>query len=225
MPRKSKVSVQKSYKMKNQQQTNAIVAIDRRVRRLEVSPEIKHIDTFNTTNCAYDVNFAVALIDPAQGTGSGDRVGDQLKPRFININGQVSAGGSGGEEVVRLMLIRAKHRFNPNTTVSSGDPEAIFEVGGGVRNPIQNFDWDNREHYTVLKDLKMIVNDTTAGLSNSSKLFNIKYRCPKSAKTLFDQATSTAEAGQVYFVCTSDQPNASNPPVIKYVARVWFTDE
>lgn len=215
-------SYEKAMPKKGKRLTLKKLASD--VKALKGTRERKFVlNTDVSDTMEYDADKTVIIYNSSQGDDDIQHVGDHLHPTSIEGNFVVITDpDSTTPDVIRVVLFRSKQRFIPNTAVSAGNAQALFETAGSALAPLSTWDTDNRTHFQILKDWHFTLSPTSGKEISNVKKF--RYVCPKSDDIHFDQGTAVAERGQYYFCWTSNKAAAANPPIISYYIKARFTD-
>lgn len=198
-----------------------------KVNKIVTSTERKFVGTsFNGTAIAYDVNNVTAMCVPTVGDGDNNRTGSKITPTWLEGNFTLVGGSSATVPcTVRVTMVRAKQRFVPNSTTSSGTA-CIYDYGGTVTAPFSLFQWENRTHFTLMYDKLFTIGPYTATDPSgtvSNRVIRIK-KAIKRPNIEFDGTTTTAQSGQIYLIFTSNLTAATGPPTISGEFRVSYTD-
>lgn len=193
-------------------------------------PELKHIDTLqiNGLKISYDVNSTTfPMVDIPQGTEELERVGDWITAKHLSIQGRITAGAtSTGIAIVRCMLLQSKQRFVPNP-ISNNNDNSIFTLANTNDVIHAMLDWDNRQHYRLLRDFKIKVAPASTGYGINEKTFKISYTFKKFNNGIkFQNANDTTpNQNQVFLLFVSDQVDGGTvAPVVQYNSRLTFYD-
>lgn len=185
--------------------------------------ETKRYDISDLGNgSAYDVDNTVTLLAPGAGTTDLQMVGSKISPTFLDLRFIVSPGSATARTLLRVTLIRSKARFIPSTAVNTST-QGLYQYGGAAGGVSGSFAWDNRRHYTVLYDELIPVGTSNAGMN----IYTVRHLQKRlTGVTEFDAAGGTsAERGQYYICCTSDQTNASGAdPQWSVAGSIYYKD-
>lgn len=191
------------------------------VRKLKSDREVHYHDELNLGyGIPYDVNRAVVLCDPPQGDARTERVGDTIRPYWIDLRGSLRNQHT-RSCVARITLVQSKQRFIPSTTAASGIT-SVWNRAAGVAAPLSTFTFDNRDHFTVLWDKTFTIGG--AGSASEQVDYHLKKKLTRPIN--YAAGATTFEGGGLYLLQTSEYDNASGvSPVSAWVSRVYFHDE
>lgn len=191
-----------------------------KVRKIQRQQEKKYHDEVGAEAIVNNINDGTSvLVDPAQGDTVSTRDGDEIAPQSLELRLGVRHNGSGQpRQLVRVLIVQAKERFVPDTRTSTPSNTAVLKYGGtAAYAPLSPFDWNNREHFTVLFDKTYTVSNT----GEQARIDQVRIKL--SRKIRFAEAGSvTAERGQIYMVRYSNE--GANGPYMSWVTRTTYTD-
>lgn len=215
LPRVQKIKT-KSSQIQTQQKIQRLQA---RLSKIEKTIPLKYYDADNTgDNVPVDADFVVSLVDPAQGDGVTERVGDVVCP--IRIVGNLlwsNTFATDATATVRCTIIQVKDEFVPATNVAS-DANGLYS--DTLYTAFCPFYWQNRIHYDVLFDKSMVLGPPAS--ATKARLMPISVKVPR--KIFFKPGLTTTESGKIYMCLTSNVAAASSEPVVYYSLRTYFKD-
>lgn len=184
------------------------------VNNLKKSNETKyHDENLPLGAIVYGTNNTSTLLDPAQGSTTQTRVGNEISPYRVHIKGRITVGST--EEVVRITLIQSKQGYVPSS-ISTGAAQQFYALPASAQSVHSPLDENNRKHYVVLYDKTF-----TLDAYNKIRQFSINKKI--SRNTMFEEAGSTtAEKGQVYLIVNSNV--AASGPTINAYSRIFYKD-
>lgn len=188
------------------------------VRMLKRDNETKHTDDLQA-NIALDFNTnnTRVLCDPNQGLTNQTRIGSQISPYKVEINGRLDSNvATGSAHLVRVMLVQSKQKFIPSTIASAGSPQSVLTLANTENAPISFFDRNTRDKFIVKYDKTF-----TFDQDDPYKLYKIRAKVSRNI-VFEDTGSLVAESGQLYLLHFCDT-NASNPRV-SYATRVFYKD-
>ncbi len=194
-----------------------------KVNRLIKSRELKHFDaTFPVTQIDFDTNHVHNCGLVLQGDTLITRDGSRLYATSLEFKGMIrqeTTPSSFGTQL-RIMVVKSKQRFIPASNVST-TTTGVLENAGTLSAPNSPYEANNRVHWVKLYDKPFYVNGDTAGPTGENLWFNIKL----GHQIVFDEASTTAEAGQVRVLLFSNRSAASGDgPEVSFTTRLWFRD-
>ncbi len=194
-----------------------------RVNRLSKAQELKTFDTtFSVTQVAFDTNNATALGLVLQGDTRITRDGSKLLATSIDIRMMVrqeTTPPTFGAQL-RVILIKAKQRFTPSTSVST-TVGGVLENAGTLSEPNSPFERNNRSHFTVLHDKMYYVNGGDSGPTG----FNIHIKKRLNHVIEYDESSTATEKGQLWMLLFTNRSAASaDGPDVGYTSRLFFKD-
>ncbi len=218
--RKVEVEMSDDPTRKIQQVQKALV---RKVNLLAKAQELKTFDTtFGVTQIDFDTNHSQNLGLVLQGDTRTTRDGSKLLATSIEIRGMIrqeTTPSSFGAQF-RLVITKSKQRFIPASNVST-TVSGVLENGGTLSAPNSPFERNNQSHYVVLVDKTWYVNGPTAGATGVN--FHIRKKLNHVIE--FDEASTTAEKGQIFATLYSNRSAASGDgPEVSFTSRLFFKD-
>jgi len=182
--------------------------------------ESKH---FDTQTAAFQVdrggNFAL-LSAMGQGTGIAQRVGDQVRCQFMELNFDLyytnAAGLGTAGHAARLIVFR----WNIDTSITTPGLGSILEYTGNINTMNSPYTWNaqKQKDFTVLLDR---VYGLFQGRSEVRRL-----RIPlRGSRIDFDPAATTAE-GHLYALWLGDDVTGAHTPdlSVQYQTRLVYKD-
>lgn len=192
---------------------------DARLSRLLSSREKKVFDVVEgPDNLAYDTNNTYTLLFPGQGSANDNRIGDQVSPSYMHVQGYIYSDTT-FTGLVRMLLIRSKKNFVPSVITSTGT-SAVFQNAGSFQTVNSQFYDENREDFTVLHDEVIVVN--APGVDRNVVPFKINKRL--SGKTIYETSSATPQQG-AYYLCFTSTLNGVAAPQLNFTSRVWYYDD
>jgi len=175
----------------------------------------------------YNVDGTHNLCNPSQNTTTDSqtgRSGDKIQPirleaRLALTVNPTNANVTGSTN--RIMIIRAKQRFVPDTTSVTGT-DWIWQTANSASVPLSLFHEDHRKHFEVLYDRLITMGDKATFPMAKIVKINLNLR----AKPLtFKLGTTVAESGQIYLLEVANSTAVSNDtPFITGNCRIWYND-
>lgn len=209
-------------------------SLERRVLQVERKvasnrPEAKYYDVQGTTKAAsqYDTGFVIPLNDITQGNSDENRIGDTVRPFFLDFkmlvypDNTTSTSGS----VLRFLIVRSKQRYQPVAAATSGTSQ-FFDLAADQRTIISPLFQDHKGHYDVVHDevVCMGPNSSTTFGSGVPTLKHIRKKL-YFKPTKFTEASTTFEEGGYYLVVVGDRTVAqADAPLYSFISRFWFAD-
>lgn len=190
-------------------------------RSLARNQELKYHQTdYALVEAAYDNPIISAICNPSQGDGTNQRLGDQIKPKSIEIRGMVVSQDTTNYQRARVMVVQW---FMDDT------PTLGQLVGPDGATPSSTTVWESRNHderqsSRILYDSGPINLASTASTTiDRSRVFNIKIK-KKMRMTQF-YASGLTGKGHLYLVVFSDAANADNDVYFLGNSCVYYTDK
>lgn len=211
----------KKVVMSDNNQTKAIISLERRVKRMAGQRETKYIDSSAYgASMAYNSSVAnYSLCTPAQGDGISERVGDKVDPFWVSIKATI-ASTSTASEVVRVLLIKCKKGNGFTPSIGNASSGLVLQSQGTSQAPWNPIYYPNRSEFTILADRTFTLQGNTTSLKQIS--FKINKRL--SGPCEFVPGTTTPEGGQIWLLAISSTPTGSSPPTLYYTSRVYYKD-
>lgn len=179
-----------------------------------VVPEWKYFEKqYSATGVDYG-GTVVSLTDVPQGDTDGDRDGDALQAKRLEIRAYVSAGDA--FNIVRVLLVK----WHQNTALTGGSPTPgqIFQTITSVLAPQSPlvFDYVRARNFSVLRDWVVEVDtyNPVATINDNVDLGNYQ---------LAFNAGTTTGTEKLFLVFISDSAAAPNPSV-QFYTRLYFND-
>jgi len=185
----------------------------RRVRRLEMSKELKYCET-DINSAGVGTTPVIAYVsDIDQGDTHTTRTGDNVIVKSVQLNGVITNTASTGD-VIRVVLVRDKE--NTGADPAWGD---VFQSSGAV---FAMKDWLNKSRFSIVSDGMYSLNNTGKAPIAFKKYIKIR----KMFKTRYSGSggAGTADAREnAYFVLIQGFDN-TNKSAIQMTARLVFDD-
>ena len=183
--------------------------------------EAKHLDghqAFVEINFAGSTTYDLSVI--AQGDGENERVGNDIKPKYLALRYQVKAqqGTVQNDTEVRVLLFQ----WHPNSA-QAGDPSTGVMLENG-NNPFAYYKTNQTKQFTILHDGKYVVN---AERASPSWLYLQDVTIPgqKMRKIHYNDATTTTGENHIYLMFIHNYGGVDvEPPEIAYDCRLRYTD-
>lgn len=210
---------------KKRKEESKLKELEKRVNRISRSIESKVVDVESAGwfDIPYDDNTAAvqSLAPIGQGTGDSGRVGAHVQPTMLELNMSFLEDGTAGvPALVRYTVIQCRGRYIPNIVLAT-TAQAFFTTADDEISPLSTFEWNNRRHYTVLKDECIPMNqqgqDDRTITATNLKLYP---RRP----IIYDDGSTDYENGGIYVVFTSSRATAGNPPSVAFTSRLYYKD-
>lgn len=190
------------------------------VRYLKDSVESKYHDEFGPRFVVDNsINNVSVLVDPAQGSTTVTRDGDEIRPTHLELilTAEFNSAATGStHQCVRMMVIQAKEGFVPSSITATPSNSSVFSQGGTAHALWSPYDANNRKHYTILED-KIITMDPYNVVQAFRKTYPLKRKIRYA-----ESGSITAERGQIYLVFTSTETTTG--PKVQWYTRAHFKD-
>lgn len=173
----------------------------------------EHIDDSSLTATPTQTGTLGSLAMPAQGVGSDDRQGDQIRLKSLHFNGKLSIHASATVSVVRIIIIVDKCN-----TITSIAQAMNSTYTGTARAPYATFNRDTRQNFRVLMDRTYQLESGTNELIH----FKFNKRWKKGPIVEFNEAASTVSSNAVKVIFLSD--STTNNPSFDCVTRTTYVD-
>lgn len=165
----------------------------------------------------------------AQGTDYTNRIGNKVKCKSVNINGQFVLGATPIECEVKLILFVDKqvNGSQPEITGAAGSAtKRLLAATAGTGVPWTPLDLFNRDRYVVLKTKRIILRQL---YSSATNLYTFKMFSKLNLQEVFEGTGATYQSissGALYLGWISSIASGSTArPFIYANARVRYTDD
>jgi len=152
-----------------------------------------------------------ALTTISQGASTSTRVGDSIKPLYLNFRGYIENVHISNSGQVRIIVFRGK-KENAITPLVS-DVLASLSV-------ISQYNYTDINRFTILKDKTYVINPGTAITASTAVQFNLSCRLDGHIK--YVTGGTTIEQGGLYVLYITN--NSVQAPAVYYNQRLTFTD-
>lgn len=210
---------------KRQKEGDKLKELEKKVNRIAKTIESKVVDVESNGwfDIPYDDNTAAvqSLAPVSQGTGDSGRVGAHVQPTILELNMSFLEDGTAGvPSLCRYTVIQCRGRYVPNIVLAT-TAQAFYTSASDEISPLSTLEWNNRRHYTVLKDECIAMNqqgqdDRTIVVRN----LRLNVRRP----IIYDDGSADYENGGIYVVFTSSRATAGNPPSVAFTSRLYYKD-
>lgn len=217
MARSRKAPANKKKRLQNKN-------LDRRIKKLEHSEELKYIDIYNTSALT-NTGTIVALNFIAQGDDFNQRLGEEICAKFVNMKIRISHLAAGTYDQVRSILFWDKQTNGTGPTIytSTDINSGLLDnstITSGVLCP-HNYRCNDR--YAILYDKVHSINpessavDKVIQFKKSFKLSGAKVKYSNSGALI-----TSIPSRSLFYVQISYAPIASTTPTNSF--RFWYTD-
>lgn len=178
--------------------------------------ESKEVITgFNNT-----VSYSGAIQDMTyltQGTGHGQRVGNEVTPVWFEIKGRVHQESATGDHVntVRLILFRW---LQDSAAPPTPDQILWTSLIGTALAPFSPYEQNNRDKFQILYDQMLSTTETNTQIA----VFNQPFQKLKRTKVQFASGVNDGY-GHIYYLVVSDS-GLSDHPTCAFVANIHYKD-
>lgn len=188
-------------------------ALARRVRKLELAPELKYFDTSNAQQYVDYDGIIHDLCEPPQGTTFQQRSGDEILVKSVTIRGHLNYTANWSNALVVLF-------WDDQDVITL--PSQIMAYTGSVNqylNPISPVAFPFRDDSRILA-YKMLHVDSNRQMHS----FRIHKRLNR--KMIFAPSSVTQTANSLKMLVIGDSINTDVArPKITYVTRTLYTDD
>ena len=174
--------------------------------------ECKKFDTYvqGTT----DYNGTISLVDlPVQGTGSTNRVGNQITIRKLELAGTISTQGAGTYDTVRIMFVLDNMGVNAPAIGEILDATVLGSSAAVIA--LRNHGYVPR--FKVLHD-KLHVVSTGGGQQ-------VCWKTTLKTNIISYFVGASTFKNQIYLIALSNEGNLLTAPLLYTSIRVHFTDD
>jgi len=236
-------------KAKKQKTTPELVkTLETKVNRLTRAVELKQIETFETTSMIVSAAgptwaYIVGLSDMAQGVNDGQRIGNEITVKSIEVRLRITIPSSTiAGTSFRVILIKDKQ---PNgsgslaiTNPYAGPTSPLEDLGSASANEVAVMlhKWDVRQRYTWYKDMVIniqpaVVASTTVGAVTNNvieRFATATFKVPiKNSKVVYGGPNATnndVQMGMFQLGVFGDQ-RGTNAPTIDCATRMVYSDK
>jgi len=223
-------------------QNKQITSLQKKLKKLEGEPEIKHVDEFNGLAAITNAGlFDTPLTpNPRQGTSDIQRIGDeiQLTSMRIKCNFKGSTALMGPSRIRFIVLWDKQFAGALPPVFTSVNPNAIFDdsiVTDGTLSPrnqntIDRYEFLHDKIYTLNPNFALQVTavgavTTTTQSIPYSRYVDKYFKTAKKVKFVADAGAVTDLAGNVpLLLWISDQAVVANQPILSFSIRINYKD-
>jgi len=228
--------------------TDKVKTLETKVNRLSRNLELKQIETFETTSMIVSASgptwaYIVGLSDMAQGVNDGQRIGNEISVKSIEVSLRITIPSSTiAGTSFRVVLLKDKHP-NGSGSLAITNPYAfptspLEDLGSASANEVAVMlhKWDVRQRYTWYKDFVLniqpaVVASTTVGSVTNNvveRFATATFKVPiKNSKVVYGGPNATnndVQMGMFQLGIFGDQ-KGTNAPTIDCATRLIYTDK
>jgi len=236
-------------KTKKQKTTPELVkTLETKVNRLTRAVELKQIETFETTSMIVSASgptwaYIVGLSDMAQGVNDGQRIGNEIAVKSIEVSLRITIPSSTiAGTSFRVILIKDKHP-NGSGSLAITNPYAfptspLEDLGSASANEVAVMlhKWDIRQRYTWYKDFVIniqpaVVASTSVGSVTNNvveRFATTSFKIPiKNSKVVYGGPNATNNDVQMgmFQLGVFGVQRGTNAPTINCATRMIYTDK
>lgn len=207
-PRKKKNGQYKKYPATVKQVKSQVQTLKKKVRKLQLSPEVKYFDVSNSAQTVTTTGYVNSLQGISQGTGPNERIGDklQLLSNFFRLAMSVNATAT--TNFLRVIIFR--------------DKQANLSGAPGVTDVLQTASYLSPLNNSYSMRFKVYFDKTYAMDAESAGTQVDKIFRKMRFQTEYSTSSTGIRTNNLCILMISDQ--ATNGPTVSWYNRVKFRD-
>lgn len=237
-----------SNKKTDTAQTNAIVTLDKRVKKLEKLPELKYYDEWSDGSVVSLSGNPTNPVAPhlAQGIGVTQRIGNKIYVTGWNIKCHFLTAPLCVNPTTIRMIIFYDNQFVDSPVTPYGSPESLLynidsvaPVPNLITDPtIMQYNPNTRKRYKILYDKKFVLDPyvvrvsnivtattTTSQVISRQKNVNVYIPIRKTIQYISNNSSNSDVMGSVPLMWLfSNQSSGGNPPIVQFSGRLSYYD-
>lgn len=203
-----KVINQKRKKFSQAEKKQYAIAMKAYADRERKEVEVKRFVDSQTNQAISYSGTVYNLLEPAQGDGVDERIGDVVTAKSILLRYQINHADS--TNTMRIIVFKYMAPGTPS-------PSTILESTATTGASLEPINWENRRDIRVLYD-NLIASSTYTNATTVEKAY-IK----RIGKVQFDPAATTSQWGGLFLLAISDSSTVSHP-LITFRSSVKYID-
>lgn len=190
-------------------------------KALDEDGEDKHFQINQSSVTISNTPTVVYLSEVTQSAGAAQsdetRIGDEIKPKSLEIRGFMFPSSANNPEIVRLMVVRWKPiSSNASSPVTLGDILHDATATDAIKSPHNH---DKRKNYDVLADRTLVL-DSAAKQAYTP--FVVKLGAKKMKKLFFQSGGITANN---HLVCIITGIRSTDLSTYHFMSRLIYKDK